>query len=72
MGFAMPLDVWLRGPLKSWAEALLAEQRLRDEGFFNADIIREMWQEHLSGKRNWQYQLWDILMFQSWYETYHK
>lgn len=72
MGFAMPLDVWLRGPLKSWAEALLAEQRLRDEGFFNADIIREMWQEHLSGKRNWQYQLWDILMFQSWYESYHK
>lgn len=72
MGFAMPLDVWLRGPLKSWAEALLAEQRLRDEGFFNADIIRDMWQEHLSGKRNWQYQLWDILMFQSWYETYHK
>tara|TARA_Y100001937_G_scaffold72490_1_gene98619 strand:+ start:6412 stop:8331 length:1920 start_codon:yes stop_codon:yes gene_type:complete len=72
MGFSMPLDVWLRGPLKGWAEALLEDNRLRDEGFFNADIIREMWQEHLSGKRNWQYHLWDVLMFQSWYEKYHK
>ena len=71
MGFAVPLDAWLRGPLQSWAEALLAEERLRSEGFFDVTQVRNMWQEHLSGKRNWQYQLWDILMFQAWYQRYH-
>lgn len=72
MGFAVPLDAWLRGPLKVWADNLLAAERLRQEGFFDAELIDRMWQEHKSGKRNWQYQLWDILMFQSWYEKYHK
>ncbi|MEJ6518155.1 asparagine synthase (glutamine-hydrolyzing) [Shewanella bicestrii] len=72
MGFAVPLDAWLRGPLKVWADNLLAAERLRQEGFFDAELIDLMWQEHKSGKRNWQYQLWDILMFQSWYEKYHK
>ncbi|MCG9962557.1 asparagine synthase (glutamine-hydrolyzing) [Shewanella cutis] len=72
MGFAVPLDAWLRGPLTVWADNLLAAERLRQEGFFDAELIDRMWQEHKSGKRNWQYQLWDILMFQSWYEKYHK
>jgi asparagine synthase (glutamine-hydrolysing) len=72
MGFAVPIDSWLRGPLKGWAETLLNEGRLRDEGFFSPEPIQKMWKEHLSGKRNWQYQLWDILMFQSWYEKNHK
>lgn len=72
MGFAVPLDSWLRGPLKEWATVLLAPERLRQEGFFNVERITEMWQKHLSGKHNLQYQLWDILMFQQWYETYHK
>lgn len=71
MGFAVPLDTWLRGPLQSWADALLAEDRLAREGFFDVAQVRKMWLEHLSGKRNWQYQLWDILMFQAWYQRYH-
>ncbi|QBL09810.1 asparagine synthase (glutamine-hydrolyzing) [Rheinheimera sp. D18] len=71
MGFAVPLDAWLRGPLQQWAEGLLAEERLSREGFFDVATVRTMWQEHLSGKRNWQYQLWDILMFQAWYQRYH-
>lgn len=71
MGFGVPIGDWLRGPLRGWAEALIDPVRLQSEGYFNPEPIRKKWAEHLSGQGNWQYHLWDILMFQAWLEKNH-
>jgi asparagine synthase (glutamine-hydrolysing) len=67
-GFGVPLEHWLRGPLKDWAEALLDSNKLKQQAIFNPVRVRKYWREHLSGKQNWQYLLWNLLMFQSWLE----
>ncbi len=70
MGFAIPLQAWLRGPLREWAEELLAEPALVEGGYLDPAPIRELWRQHLGGRRNWQHQLWDVLMFQAWRREY--
>jgi asparagine synthase (glutamine-hydrolysing) len=70
-GFSVPMADWLRGPLRDWAESLLDEKRLRNEGYFQPGIIRRAFAEHLSGKRDHSNRLWSILMFQAWLENQH-
>jgi len=66
MGFGIPIDDWLRGPLKVWAEDLLNVSSMKQAGYFDAKIVQQVWREHMSGKFNRQYQLWPVLMFQAW------
>ena len=70
MGFALPIGPWLRGPLRDWAEELLAPDRLAAEGLLDPEPIRQLWNEHLSGHRDQSQGLWNILMLQAWRETY--
>ena len=66
MGFAIPLEAWLRGPLRDWSENLLSESRLKETGFLDVHAVRRTWDEHLKGIANWQFRLWPVLMFQAW------
>lgn len=66
MGFGIPLQDWLRGPLREWAENLLDERQLKADGIFDPRPIRDRWDQHVSGKVDWHYPLWTILMFQAW------
>lgn len=66
MGFGIPLDQWLRGPLRDWAEALLDAKRLREDGFFDVAAVRRTWEKHIAGREQYGYRLWSVLMFQAW------
>lgn len=70
MGFGVPIDAWLRGPLKDWADDLLSEEMFRKHGLLKRGPILKKWTEHLSGSSNWQYYIWDALMLHAWAERH--
>ena len=70
MGFGIPLGEWIRGPLAEWANDLLSEHSLRASGLFDVAYIRRHLAEHMSGRRNWQYALWTVIMFQAWHRRW--
>lgn len=72
VGFGVPLEHWLRGPLRNWAEDLLSETRIKRDGFLNPGPVRQRWLEHLSGKRNWQHSIWCVLMFNAWLDEQNR
>jgi asparagine synthase (glutamine-hydrolysing) len=65
-GFQVPVGEWIKGPLRAWAEHLLDPRRMRADGWFDAEVVRSRWREHLSGRRDSTAALWAILMFQAW------
>jgi asparagine synthase (glutamine-hydrolysing) len=67
-GFALPVTEWIRGPLRDWAEELLNEQRIRNQGFFSPKVIQHIWRQHLSGWQDHDTLIWSLLMFQAWHE----
>lgn len=71
-GFGAPIGEWLRGPLRDWAETLLDERRLCEEGFFDSLMVRQVWKNHTDGKANEPYKLWNVLMFQAWLEHFRQ
>jgi asparagine synthase (glutamine-hydrolysing) len=68
-GFAAPVEQWVRAELRPWAEELLSESRLRQDGYFQESNVRRKWDDHLSGKGDWGRPLWNVLMFQGWMEA---
>ncbi len=69
-GFGIPIDYWLRGPLKEWAGDLLSKEMIEKYGILEYSPIGKMFREHLSGRRDWHYYLWDVLMLQAWLERW--
>ena len=68
-GFAIPIGAWLRGALRDWATEMLSAPQLAAHGYLNIELVQKMWSEHVQGRRNWQYHLWSVLMFQAWFRT---
>lgn len=72
MGFGVPIERWMRNELREWCEDLLSAETIRKQGYLNPDMVGRMWKEYLGGESNWNYYLWDVLMFQAWLGEWEK
>ena len=70
-GFSVPIDAWLRGPLRDWAESQLDEKRLREDGYLDSTAVRRVWDQHLAGWRDHRLLLWNLFVFQAWLGSRH-
>jgi asparagine synthase (glutamine-hydrolysing) len=68
MGFGVPVGSWIKGPLRDWAEELLCEKSLTSGGSFDAKKVRQVWSDHLTGKTDSSYAIWNVLMWQAWFK----
>ena len=68
-GFSIPLSDWLKGPLRDWANKLLNQSRIEEEGYLDPQFVETIWSQHLNGERDWTFRLWSILMFQAWLDS---
>jgi asparagine synthase (glutamine-hydrolysing) len=66
MGFSVPIGTWLKGPLRPWAEDLLASQSFRKSAVLDPTPIRDAWNEHIKEKRDHSWRLWTALLFLQW------
>ena len=71
MGFGVPIDSWLQSDLNSWASYLLSDEVFKRHNLLKSPGLKKMWKQHISGEKNWQYQIWNVLMLHSWAEEYH-
>lgn len=71
-GFGIPHGEWIRGPLRDWAEELLNEKQLNEQGYLNAPLVRQHWKQHVTGEQDHSYDLWNALMFQAWNQKWGK
>jgi asparagine synthase (glutamine-hydrolysing) len=70
MGFTVPLDRWLRGPLRSWAGDLLSPDRVRRDGLIDARLVTETWKQFLGGAAHLAPAVWTVAMYEAWRETW--
>ena len=69
-GFGIPINIWLKTSLRDWAFDLLSNKQLNSHGYFKNVYINKILNEHMKGTHDHSYQLWYLLMFQSWYLNY--
>jgi len=72
MGFSIPLDEWMKGPLKNWVSNSLNMKKIKNDGYLDEKVINEYMHEHFEGKKNWGQILWNVVVFQNWLDKYHQ
>ena len=70
MGFGVPIDYWLKGPLKDWAQELLSYKALKD--YLNVDLVNKHWKDYIERGFRWHFLIWTVLMFSAWLSEWER